>query len=102
MNFEGENEPKNLAMQGDNEAPALYQVYLYNDDYTPQEFVLGLLEKLFYMNRRKASEVMLEAHMQGKALCGTFSKDFAEAKVFQVIEYARNHDHPLSCSTEAA
>lgn len=102
MNFEDSRDPKNLEMQGDLEAPALYQVFLHNDDFTPMEFVMGILEKLFFMDRRKAAEVMLEAHTSGRALCGIFSKDFAEAKVFQVIEYARKHEQPLSCSTEAA
>lgn len=82
--------------------PCLYQVVLHNDDFTPMEFVVGLLEKFFYMERRKAAEIMLEAHMKGRVLCGLYSKDFAESKISQVAEYARSHEHPLICSMEAA
>lgn len=102
MNFEDSNEfSKDLATKGDLEAPALYQVFLHNDDFTPMEFVVGLLEKFFYMDRRKAADVMLKAHTSGMALCGIFSRDFAEAKVSQIIEYARQHEQPLTCSMEA-
>lgn len=81
--------------------PALYQVVVHNDDFTPMEFVMGTLETFFYMNRCRAAEVMLEAHIKGRAGCGLFSKDFAESKVSQVIEHARLYDHPLICSMEA-
>ena len=61
-------------------APTLYQVILRNDDFTPMEFVIGMLEKFFYMDRRQAAEKTLEAHAKGRTVCGVFSKDFAEAK----------------------
>lgn len=80
--------------------PALYQVVVHNDDFTPMEFVVKTLESFFYMDRRKAAAVMMEAHMKGDALCGVFSKDFAESKVAQVIDYAKLHEHPLICTME--
>ena len=82
--------------------PQLYQVYLHNDDFTPMEFVAGVLERFFYMGRQKATEVMLEAHMKGKALCGIYTKDLAETLVSEIIDYARIHEYPLVCSTDAA
>lgn len=83
-------------------APSLFQVVVHNDDYTPMEFVVSILEKFFYMDRSRAMSVMYEAHMKGKALCGLFSKDVAESKVAEVTEYALTNEHPLHCSTEAA
>ncbi len=80
--------------------PLLYQVLLHNDDFTPMEFVVGVLEKFFYMDRRKAADVMLEAHIKGKAACGFFTKDLAETLISQIIEYARNNEHPLVCSID--
>ncbi len=84
------------------EIPSLYQVVLHNDNFTPIEFVVGLMEKFFYMDRRKAAEKTLELHARGKAVCGVYSRDFAESKVTQVMEFAELHDHPLDCSMEAA
>jgi ATP-dependent Clp protease adaptor protein ClpS len=82
--------------------PSLYQVVLHNDNYTPIEFVMGILEKYFYFDRREAAVKTLEAHAKGQTICGIFSRDFAEAKVAQVIEFADVHDHPLHCSMEVA
>jgi len=81
--------------------PTLSQVYVLNDDFTPKEFVAKVLEQFFYMDRRKALETTMEAHVNGRALCGIFSKDLAETKVQQVIEYARSNDHPLILRMEA-
>jgi|SRR5215208_7979615 len=81
--------------------PALSQVYVLNDDFTPMDFVAKVMERFFYMDRVKALETTMEAHVNGSALCGVFSKDLAETKVHQVIEYARNHDHPLILRMEA-
>ncbi len=91
----------NLGSAAENEAPSLFQVLLHNDDFTPKEFVVKILQVLFYLDRRKATEVMMEAHLTGKAICGIFSKDFAEAKVSQVEDLAKEHEHPLLCSTES-
>jgi ATP-dependent Clp protease adaptor protein ClpS len=82
--------------------PSLYQVCVHNDDYTPMEFVVCILEKFFYMSRLKATGAMMDAHVNGKSVCGVFSRDFAEAKVEQVVMYAREHEHPLICSIEGA
>ena len=81
--------------------PSLYQVILYNDDFTPMEFVVAMLEKFFYLDRRQATEIMMETHTKGKGICGIFSRDFAEAKVSQVVEHARLYEHPLTCGMEA-
>lgn len=82
--------------------PSLYQVIVHNDDFTPMEFVVSILEKFFYMDRQKAAQIMQEAHINGKAVCGLFSRDLAESKILQVIDYSRLHDHPLLCSLEIA
>jgi len=81
--------------------PSLYQVMLHNDDFTPMEFVVTVLENFFSMDRVKATQVMYEVHTAGKAVCGVFSRDVAETKMDQVIDYARMHEHPLLCSIEA-
>ncbi len=82
--------------------PPLYKVVLMNDDFTPMEFVVMLLEKLFAMDREKATRIMLHVHTQGKAVCGIYSHEIAETKVAQANEYARRHQHPLLCSMEEA
>lgn len=81
--------------------PPLYQVHVHNDDFTPMEFVIDILEKFFFMDRRSAADTMLRAQKQGKANCGLFTREFAETKISQVIDYARLHEHPLICSMEA-
>ncbi|MEE9422405.1 MAG: ATP-dependent Clp protease adapter ClpS [Gammaproteobacteria bacterium] len=82
--------------------PALYQVVLLNDDYTPMEFVVILLEKYFSMNREKATQVMLHVHTDGKGVCGVYTREVAETKVAQVNEYAHQNQHPLLCAMEEA
>ena len=82
--------------------PLLFQIFVVNDDFTPMEFVVNTLEMHFYMDRKQATDTMFEAHISGRALCGIFSKDFAESKVSQVVEHARINEHPLICSMEAA
>lgn len=80
----------------------LYQIVIHNDDFTPMEFVMGILEKFLFMDRRQAAVVMMEAHQYGKAVCGLFTKDVAESKLEQIIDSARESEHPLVCSMEAA
>jgi ATP-dependent Clp protease adaptor protein ClpS len=80
--------------------PVMYRVMMHNDDYTPMEFVVVVLEVFFNMERTLATRTMYEVHTSGKAICGIFSKDVAETKVDQVMDYARMHDHPLLCSAE--
>jgi ATP-dependent Clp protease adaptor protein ClpS len=82
--------------------PPMYRVVMHNDDFTPMEFVVKVLELFFSMDTTLATTVMFEVHTKGRAACGVFSKDVAETKVEQVIEYARRHDHPLLCNIEAA
>ncbi len=80
--------------------PSMYEVVMHNDDFTPMEFVVAVLEAFFSMERMVATRVMYEIHTTGRAICGVFSKDVAETKVDQVTEYARRHEYPLLCSLE--
>src|ERR1700679_442104 len=80
--------------------PNLYKVVLLNDDYTPMEFVVHILEKIFSKTREEAVEVMLHVHRHGVGICGIFTFEVAETKVTQVIEFARRHQHPLQCTME--
>ncbi|WP_249977234.1 ATP-dependent Clp protease adapter ClpS [Vreelandella olivaria] len=82
--------------------PPLYKVVLHNDDYTPMEFVVEVLQGFFNMDSEKAVQVMLAVHTQGKATCGIFTRDIAETKSYQVNEYARECEHPLMSDIEAA
>jgi ATP-dependent Clp protease adaptor protein ClpS len=80
--------------------PPLYQVVLLNDDYTPMEFVVDVLQRIFGMDRTKATRIMLEVHTKGKGVCGVYTFEIAETKVAQVTAYARQHQHPLLCTME--
>lgn len=82
--------------------PPLFKVLLLNDDYTPMEFVVQVLETFFRMSREKATQVMLHVHTRGVGVCGVFTKDIAETKVAQVNDYARSNQHPLMCTMEEA
>ena len=82
--------------------PPLFKVVLLNDDYTPMEFVVEVLEQFFLMNREQATQVMLTVHTQGKGVCGVYTRDIAETKAAQVNQYAREHQHPLLCEIEAS
>ena len=82
--------------------PPLYNVVLLNDDYTPMEFVVDVLERFFRMDRESATRVMLEVHMKGKGICGVFTYEIAETKVAQVLGYSRDNQHPLMCTLEQA
>ena len=82
--------------------PPLFKVVLINDDYTPMEFVVIILEQLFGMPREKAMQVMLQVHTRGRGVCGVFTKEVAETKVAQVNEYSRRNEHPLLCAMEEA
>ena len=83
-------------------APSFFHLILHNDDFTPREFVIGLLEKFLFMDRSKATNVTMQAHMNGMAICGTFAKDFAESKAAQLVDYARENEFPLMCTAEVA
>jgi ATP-dependent Clp protease adaptor protein ClpS len=82
--------------------PPLYKVMLLNDDYTPMEFVVQVLESFFRMDREKATQVMLHVHTRGVGVCGLFTREIAETKVSQVNDYARSNQHPLLCTMEEA
>lgn len=81
--------------------PSLYKVMMMNDDYTPMEFVVHVLQAFFALDREKATRVMLQVHTDGKAVCGIYTKDIAETKAAQVVEYAQQNEHPLICEIEA-
>ena len=80
--------------------PPLYKVLLLNDDYTPMEFVVHVLERFFGMTHAQAFEIMLTVHKKGVAVVGVFSHEIAETKVAQVMDFARRHQHPLQCTME--
>ena len=80
--------------------PPLYRVVLINDDYTPMEFVVEILESIFGMERTRATQVMLEVHTKGKGVCGVYHFEIAETKVAQVMSVAKQHQHPLLCTME--
>jgi ATP-dependent Clp protease adaptor protein ClpS len=82
--------------------PPLYQVILLNDDFTPMDFVIAVLETFFSMDRERATQVMLHVHTRGKGVCGVFTREVAETKVTQVNEFSRTHQHPLLCTMEKA
>jgi ATP-dependent Clp protease adaptor protein ClpS len=81
--------------------PPLYKVILLNDDYTPMEFVVEVLEVFFRMSREQATQVMLTVHTQGKGVCGIYTRDIAETKAGEVNRYSREQQHPLLCEIEA-
>ena len=82
--------------------PPLYQVVLLNDDFTPMDFVVEVLQVFFALNREQATQVMLHVHTRGRGVCGVFTREVAETKVAQVNEYARMNQHPLLCTMEKA
>jgi ATP-dependent Clp protease adaptor protein ClpS len=116
----GEGQGRNMATPGGNDAdtrngvgtsvvtetktktkrPSLYKVLLLNDDYTPMEFVVHILERFFHKSREEATVIMLHVHQHGVGICGVFTYEVAETKVTQVIDFARKHQHPLQCTME--
>jgi len=82
--------------------PSNYKVLMLNDDYTPMEFVVLVLQRYFTMDLEDATRVMLQVHQQGVAVCGVFTYEVAETKVSQVIDFARENQHPLQCTLEKA
>ena len=80
--------------------PSMYKVLLLNDDYTPMEFVVHVLERFFNKNREEATRVMLHVHQKGVGICGVYTYEVAETKVTQVTDFARKHQHPLQCTME--
>jgi len=80
--------------------PSLYKVLLLNDDYTPMEFVVHVLERFFSKGREEATRIMLHVHQKGVGICGVYTYEVAETKVTQVMDFARQHQHPLQCTME--
>jgi ATP-dependent Clp protease adaptor protein ClpS len=80
--------------------PSLFRVLLLNDDYTPMEFVVYVLERFFNKGREEATRIMLHVHQHGVGLCGVYTYEVAETKVAQVLDLARRHEHPLQCTME--
>lgn len=80
--------------------PSMYRVLILNDDYTPMEFVVHVLERFFGLSHAQAFEIMLTVHKKGLAVVGVFSFEVAETKVAQVMDFARRHQHPLQCMME--
>ena len=82
--------------------PALYRVLILNDDYTPMEFVVYVLERFFNKSREEATRIMLHVHQHGVGVCGVFTYEVAETKVNQVMDFAKQNQHPLQCTLETA
>ncbi len=80
--------------------PSMYKVLMLNDDYTPMEFVVDVLQNIFQKNREEATEIMLHVHQKGVGICGVYTYEVAETKVTQTVDYARKNQHPLQCTLE--
>ena len=80
--------------------PSMYKVLMLNDDYTPMEFVVHILERFFNKNRQEATRIMMHVHRRGVGICGVYTYEVAETKVTQVMDFARQHQHPLQCTLE--
>ena len=80
--------------------PPMYQVVMLNDDFTPMDFVIHVLQKFFAMNREQATQIMLKVHMEGRGICGVYPRDVAATKIEQVLSFARENQHPLACIME--
>jgi ATP-dependent Clp protease adaptor protein ClpS len=90
----------NLLERSKTKPPKLYKVILMNDDFTTMEFVIEVLKTFFSMGQERATQVMLQIHNEGSAICGVYPRDIAETKVSQVSAFATQHGHPLRCRTE--
>ena len=89
-------EPKKTGIK----PPPMFKVLLLNDDFTPMDFVIAVLQKFFSMNREQATQIMLKVHREGKGICGVYPRDVAASKVEQVVSFAKQHEHPLRCVME--
>ena len=101
--FQNQEEKENgllLKTRPKTKKPSMYKVLLLNDDYTPMEFVIHILERFFSKNRQEATDIMLHVHRRGVGLCGVFTYEIAETKVAQVMDYARANEQPLQCTME--
>ena len=99
-NQEAEDTGLMLKTRPKTKKPAMYKVLLLNDDYTPMEFVVHVVEKFFNKNRQEATDIMLHVHRRGVGICGVFTYEIAETKVAQVMDFARANEQPLQCTME--
>ena len=100
MNKKYNNTDTDILTRNKVKTPSMYAVILINDDYTPMEFVIYILQKIFKKEYEEAKHIMLLVHNKGKGICGVFPLDIAESKANQVIEYARLNQHPLECKVQ--
>ena len=103
MDDEGTDNPNTglmLKIRPKTKKPAMYKVILLNDDYTPMEFVVHVLEKFFSKDRAEATDIMLHVHRRGVGICGIYTFEVAETKVAQVMDFARSNEQPLQCTME--
>tara|TARA_Y100000588_G_scaffold301833_1_gene323863 strand:+ start:62 stop:400 length:339 start_codon:yes stop_codon:yes gene_type:complete len=100
----GRDDGSNVGVVVENEAktrkPSMYKVVMLNDDYTPMEFVVLVLERFFSKSHEEAIQIMLHVHQKGVGICGVFTYEVAETKVSQVMDLAQQHEHPLQCTLE--
>lgn len=82
--------------------PSMYKVIMLNDDYTPMDFVVSVLQQFFSKTQEEATDIMLEIHHNGSSICGIFTYEIAETKITQVMDFARQNQHPLQCTLEKA
>ena len=99
-NTEGPNTGVVVKARPKTRKPAMYKVLMLNDDYTPMEFVVHVLERFFSKSRDEAQRIMLHVHQRGVGVCGVFTYEVAETKVTQTVDYARKNQHPLQCTLE--
>lgn len=105
QNFPGQDDDGALGLataKPELKKPPMYKVIMLNDDYTPMDFVVHVLELFFNLDEERATQVMLTIHMKGAAVCGIFPKDIAETKAAHVIDYAKQNQHPLMCQVDVA
>lgn len=100
MSIQHQDSPTTTALEREALPPPLFRVRLINDDFTPMDFVIAVLQRFFTMDREKATRLMLEVHHQGSAIAGVYPRDIAETRSRQVAEYAQTHQHPLQCVVE--
>lgn len=99
-NGDGPNTGLAIKTRPKTKKPSMYKVLMLNDDYTPMEFVVHVLERFFNKNREEATRIMLHVHQRGVGVCGVFTYEVAETKVTQVMDLARQNQHPLQCTIE--
>jgi len=100
MSTQFRDDAEKLAARVHTAQPPMYKVLLLNDDYTPMEFVVQILQQFFSKDREQATRIMLQVHMQGHGVCGIYTKDVAATKVEQVLHFSLVHQHPLQCVME--